>query len=141
MTLSLPNLEQENFINTIFKYVMIMFKNGSNVIANKLIIELIHTLKLQNNQITQIREEIYSNTNLALNYDNDNFYDSMEEVEQSLDKLLKETMQIKEKSEMLSALYDIVDELYTNIVQLNYQVSSIVAEIEHKQSQVDKIAS
>ena len=141
MTLSLPNLEQENFINTIFKYVMIMFKNGSNAIANKLIIELIHTLKLQNNQITQIREEIYNNTGLALNYDNDNFYDSMEEVEQSLDKLLKETMQIKEKSEMLSALYDIVDELYTNIVQLNYQVSSTVAEIEHKQSQVNKIAS
>ena len=93
--------------------------------------ELFYTLKSQNNEIMKIREDIYENNNIALDYNTDDFYDSMEKVEASIQKLLKDTKKVNDNSEMLSELHDIVDEVYTNILQLNYEISSTAAKINH----------
>jgi len=141
MTLSLPNAEQENFINAVFKNIISMFEKGSKKIANKLIIELIHTLKSQNHKIMTIREDIYKDKQTAMQYDSEEFYDSMLEVQDSIEKLYKQTKEIKDKSEILSELHDTVDELYTNVLQLYYEVGSTAALIHHEKEKADKIAS
>lgn len=138
--ISIPNIEQENFINAIFKNVVSMFEGGFKNIANKLLIELIHTLKSQNLEISKIREDIYEFNAIATSYDTEEFYDAMESVEDSIYKLLRESRELKDKSEILLELHDVIDELYTNILQFNFQVSSTAGEVRHKEEKA-KIAS
>ena len=130
-------IQVETLIADIFKPIKLAYENGADKIANMLLIEMINALKTQNNEITVIREKMYIDKDLAIPLNTDEFYDTMEVLEDVLKNLLNDTKEFKDKSEVFAKLYNIVDELYTNSLQFAYQVPQMIRELKEE----EKIAS
>lgn len=130
-------IQVETLIADIFKPIKLAYENGADKIANMLLIEMINALKTQNNEITVIREKMYIDKDLAIPLNTDEFYDTMEVLEDVLKNLLNDTKEFKDKSEVFTELYNIVDELYTNSLQFTYQVAQMIRELKEE----EKIAS
>ena len=130
---ALPNIQLENFLTSIFKLIKEAYNSGSNKIINTLLVEMIHTLKTQNNAISELRDAMYKDKTIAVAFNTDEFYDILSDAEDSLEKLVIETKEYKDKSEIFAQLHNIVDELYTNTLQYGYQVGQMVSELKQEE--------
>ncbi|MCX6051736.1 MAG: hypothetical protein NTZ60_04410 [Campylobacterales bacterium] len=128
---TLPTKQLESFLTSIFKPIKDAFQSGAKEFANTMLIEMIFALKTQNNEISKLRDSIYRDKNLATLYDTEEFHDIMSDVENTLEKLVEETKEYKDKSDIFNEFYIIADELYTNVMQLSYQVSQCASEVEY----------
>jgi len=130
-------LHFESMLPSVFEASVSMFSTGSKEIAHKLLMNLIYTLQTQNKEILDLKYQVESqDSSLALSLDTEEFHDSIIQVSDTLAKLEKEAKETKDKSDIFREFYNIVNDLYTNSLQLPYCVSTIASELRYAESKL-----
>jgi len=130
-------LHFESILPSAFDASVKIFKSGSKEIAHNLLMNLIFTLKTQNQEVLKLKSDVeLKDSSLAFSLDTEEFHDSMIQVSDTLYELEKTTKEFENKSDIFKEFYKIVDELYTNSLQLAYCVSSIASEKRYLESKL-----
>jgi len=126
----------ENLLPSILDTTVEAFKSGAKDIANNLLMNLIFSLKEQNNELKNMIFDLEQNPQLSFTLDTEEFQDIMISLEDMLEKLLSVSTKNKHNSEIFMELHKICDEMLSNIIVLGNEVSAVASELRYKEQQI-----
>ena len=125
------NLHFEDAFTSIFTTVANSFNNMKKDVVNALLMNLIVSMKNKNKELRDFLFEIEENPQRVLNIDLDDFFDSMNVLEDNFKHLLKLAEKNKDKSDMFMQFYKTIDELLETTVYVNIEIGFIESEVKH----------
>jgi len=128
-------LHFETLIPSLLDTTVSAFQNGSIDVANNILMNLIFSLKEQNNELKSLLFKLDTEPTISTSLDNEDFHNSMIIVEDMAEKLLYVSKQHKEKSDIFNELYKISEDMFANSITLSNEVSAVASELRHKELQ------
>ena len=126
-------LYSETLIPSLLDTTVQAFKSGAKEIGNNILMNLIFSLKEQNNKLKEQLFKLETEPTISTSLDTEEFHDAMISVEDMLEKLLHVSKQHKDESEIFNELHKIADEMFANAITLSNEVSAVASEIRHKE--------
>ena len=126
----------DSVIPSIFETLANGFKEVSKDIINSVIMQLIYVLQKQNRDLEEVLFTLENEPTLATTLDNDEFHDSMIELEEKIEKMLSMAKKNQDKSDIFKEYYNICDKVYSNTITLANEVAAIASEIRYEESKI-----
>ena len=125
-----------SLISSVYDTAISAFKNGAKDIANSLLMNLIFTLKNQDNDLKNILFDLEKNPTISITLDTDEYQDILINLEYNFEKLLCVSKKYKDKSDVFMEFYKISDSLYGHIILLGNEVSAVASEQRYEESKI-----
>jgi len=129
-------LHFESLVPSIFETTVNAFKSGAKDIANNLLMNLIFTLKQQNNDLKNILFDLEKEPSKAIDLDTDDFQDSLIDLEDMLERLVFISEKYSKNSDIFFEFYKISNEMYSNIIVLGNEVAAIASELKYEKNKI-----
>ena len=126
----------DSVIPSIFETLANGFKEVSKDIINSVIMQLIYVLQKQNRDLEEVLFTLENEPTLATTLDNDEFHDSMIELEEKIEKMLSMAKKNQDKSDIFKEYYNICDKVYSNTITLANEVAAIASEIRYEETKI-----
>ncbi|UCM99191.1 hypothetical protein LCX93_06505 [Sulfurimonas sp. SWIR-19] len=125
-------MQMETAIPNIFEILANGFKDMKKEILNKILMNLIYSMKKEHESLKKLYEEIQINNDILLDENLEDFYDSLELAKMNAQRLYKLSDIHKNKSEIFMEFYNTSSELYEDLVKIPYEISSIESNLIHQ---------
>ena len=126
----------DSLIPSIFETLADGFKEVSKDIINSIVMQLIYVLQKQNRDLEEVLFTLENEPTIATTLDNDEFHDSMIEIEEKIEKMLSMAKKNQDKSDIFKEYYNICDKVYSNTITLANEVAAIASEIRYEESKI-----
>ena len=126
----------DSVIPSIFETLANGFKEVSKDISNSIVMQLIYALQKQNKDLEELLFTLEREPTLATTLDNDEFHDSMIELEEKIEKMLDLAKKNQDKNDIFKEYYNICDKVYSNTITLANEVAAIASEIRYEETKI-----
>ena len=126
----------DSVLPSIFETIADGFKSVSREMSHSILMQLIFALQKQNTDLEKLLFTLENEPTLATTLDNDEFHDTMINLEENLEKMLSTAKKHQDKSDIFKEYYNICTVLYSNTITVANEVSAIASEIRYAESKL-----
>ena len=133
----ITNLHVDTLLPSLFETTVKAFKSGAKEIGNSILMNVIFSMKQTDNDFKKLREDIEKDAEYALKLDNEEFHDTLLDLEDFLERQIIKAQEHKDDSEIFNEYYKVLKSIHKNVSLAGIELSEKAAHALHEK----KIAS